>query len=147
MASCPTRGLPSLTSTPARSYRMALARLALFNYDELHRHDFEPYQAAGVERMLACRKLVVADETGLGKTIQILGMLAAVAESEGFPETFAGRVLVAAPPGLLPMWRAQIERFVPTLTAKVVTPASLQKKSGADVEWPQVELVGYDTLK
>lgn len=128
---------------------MALERLALFNYDELRNADFEPYQAAGIERMLVCPKLVVADETGLGKTVQILGALASLAEGEGLPATFGGRVLVAMPVSLLRYWQSQIERFVPSLTVRVLTPSILSRSKPPTVDetFSQVELVGYETLK
>jgi len=92
--------------------------------------DLHPYQ---LEPVLACLegvpRVLIADEVGLGKTIQaglIISELAARGEAE--------RVLVVAPAGLCTQWRVELEeRF--HLEPAVVDAAALRSLAS----WPSVE--------
>lgn len=84
-----------------------------------------PYQKAGVAwlRLLSGLGLgaCLADDMGLGKTIQILALLLvqAKARSKGKPS------LLVAPASLLANWSTEIERFAPSLTARILHPSAM----------------------
>jgi SNF2 family DNA or RNA helicase len=86
-----------------------------------------PYQKAGVQWMHLLSGLglgaCLADDMGLGKTIQVLSLLlmqrakrtcAAVQPS-----------LLVAPASLLANWMAELERFAPSLKARIVHPSAM----------------------
>ena len=84
-----------------------------------------PYQKAGVHWMHLLSGLglgaCLADDMGLGKTIQVLSLLLA--------QRRTGRAmqpsLLVGPASLLANWAAEIERFAPGLTAKIVHPSAM----------------------
>ena len=82
-----------------------------------------PYQKAGVEwlRLLSGLGLgaCLADDMGLGKTIQILALLLLRSEDNKMPS------LLVAPASLLANWAAEIERFAPSLKARIVHPSAM----------------------
>ena len=82
-----------------------------------------PYQKAGVEWLLLLSGLglgaCLADDMGLGKTIQILALLLLRSEDNKMPS------LLVAPASLLANWAAEIERFAPSLKARIVHPSAM----------------------
>ena len=76
-----------------------------------------PYQKAGVQwlRLLSGLGLgaCLADDMGLGKTIQVLSLLL-LQRGTGQPS------LLVAPASLLANWMAELERFAPSLRARIV---------------------------
>jgi superfamily II DNA or RNA helicase len=54
---------------------------------------------------------ILADDMGLGKTVQVLAFLSTLALSDP--------ILIVMPKSLLFHWRAEIERFLPTLSIKI----------------------------
>ena len=85
-----------------------------------------PYQQAGVEWLQLLSGLglgaCLADDMGLGKTIQVLALLLAQAE-----KTDGGQrpSLLVAPASLLANWAEEIERFAPSLNARIVHPSAM----------------------
>lgn len=68
---------------------------------------FRPYQIAGVYYMLAHPQCILADDPGLGKTIQIAGLINAL-------EGQLQRVLIVCPAYLKHNWRDEMERWLIT---------------------------------
>lgn len=79
-----------------------------------------PYQHRGFSWMYRNAKIgfgsVIADDMGLGKTLQVITTLLKYKE-EGLLQT--QKVLVVTPTGLLSNWQAEIEKFAPSLIAKI----------------------------
>lgn len=65
---------------------------------------YQPFQVAGIRRMLAQRRLINADEMGLGKTIQAIGCLNTEPSIE--------RVLVVCPKAMLHTWESELSKWL-----------------------------------
>ncbi|HLL55680.1 MAG TPA: DEAD/DEAH box helicase [Myxococcaceae bacterium] len=98
------------------------------------RATLRPYQRAGLRWLwLLCRLglgACLADDMGLGKTLQVLALLLALKQRTG-P---AGPHLLVAPASLLANWRAEAERFTPSLRVLVAHPSAM----------PEAELANLD---
>jgi SNF2 family DNA or RNA helicase len=95
--------------------------LAHADSDQSLRAVLRPYQEAGVHWLRLTTELglgaCLADDMGLGKTIQVLALLLAMKSKEAS----AGRPsLLVLPASLLSNWKAELERFAPTLEAAYV---------------------------
>jgi hypothetical protein len=108
-----------------------------------------PYQKAGVEwlRLLSGLGLgaCLADDMGLGKTIQILALLLLQTGETKSPS------LLVAPASLLANWAAEIERFAPTLKARIVHPSAMtaeetKKLTSDDLADTDLAITSYGTL-
>jgi non-specific serine/threonine protein kinase len=93
----------------------------------------------------------LADDMGLGKTIQVLSLLLAL--KQGRPRGAKPSLLVL-PASLLANWKAEIERFAPTLAACFIHPsetdpatlAGLAAKAGEALAGTDVVLTTYAML-
>ena len=108
-----------------------------------------PYQKAGVAwlRLLSGLGLgaCLADDMGLGKTIQILALLLLRAQEAKRPS------LLVAPASLLANWAGEIERFAPSLKARIVHPSAMtaeetRQLTPADLADTDLAITSYGTL-
>ena len=91
------------------------------------RGTLRPYQRAGLQWLHLLSGLglgaCLADDMGLGKTIQVLALLLMQLHARGTPP--AGPCLLVAPASLLANWTAEIEKFAPSLKARIVHPSAM----------------------
>ena len=73
--------------------------------------ELRPFQRAGVRYALWSRRLFIADEQGLGKTVEALALLE---EDDAFP------AVVVCPASLKLNWQREIERWLPHRSLHVV---------------------------
>jgi SNF2-related domain/SNF2 Helicase protein/Helicase conserved C-terminal domain len=85
------------------------------------------YQRAGVQWLHLLSSLglgaCLADDMGLGKTVQVLALLLVQLQAHGASP--AGPCLLVAPASLLANWTAEIEKFAPSLRARIVHPSAM----------------------
>lgn len=96
------------------------------------------YQVQGIYHMLRLKRMVLGDGTGLGKTVEIIGVLAylwATAKEAG------NKVIVIAPKSAIYQWADEIKRFLvgvrPIIASAKATKdaTSLQLRTRAYEEW------------
>lgn len=104
------------------------------------RAELRPYQAVGVSWLWFLSRLglggCLADDMGLGKTLQILALLLkrkAAGGTKGQPS------ILVVPASLLANWRAEINRFAPALTFRIVHPS--EPESGKPEDATDVDLM------
>jgi non-specific serine/threonine protein kinase len=100
------------------------------------RAELRPYQQTGVGWLDFMRELglgaCLADDMGLGKTIQVIAMLLQRPSADGGAPRLPG--LLLAPASLLANWRAEMERFAPSLRYRILHPSAM----AAD-EWKRAQ--------
>ncbi len=92
-----------------------------------------PFQRAGVEYVLRTRRTFLADEQGLGKTVQAL---AAVAAAGAYP------ALVVCPASLKLNWQREAERWLPGRSIQVVG----RRSQGAVIDGADLTIINYEQL-
>jgi hypothetical protein len=106
------------------SSHQALARLG---------GELKPFQRAGVAYLLAQRRAFLADEQGLGKTIEALATLEA---DDAYP------AIVVCPASLKLNWIREIERWLPGRSTQTLTGMG----SGGPIPAADITVVNYDIL-
>jgi len=108
--------------------------------------ELRPYQEVGVRWLSLLHRLglgaCLADDMGLGKTIQVLALLLALKERPA-PSRGRGPALLVVPASLIANWKAEIDRFAPSLRVLVAHP------SGASIAPEDItpeDLVGLDLV-
>jgi SWI/SNF-related matrix-associated actin-dependent regulator 1 of chromatin subfamily A len=96
--------------------------------------ELKPFQRAGVCYLLRRRRAFLADEQGLGKTIEAL---ATVQASEAYP------AVVVCPANLKLNWLREIERWLPGRSVRLLS--GLGRSSGSDDA--EITVVNYDILE
>lgn len=82
-----------------------------------------PFQAAGVQFMHAAGSGLLGDEMGTGKTVQVMGLLHAVA---GFEQALPA--LVICPSGVKRHWERHVPRWLPEATPYVVEGTAAKRR-------------------
>jgi non-specific serine/threonine protein kinase len=93
-----------------------------------------PYQKTGVSWLHFASSLrlgvCLADDMGLGKTIQVLGLLLLHKRQRGPDDP---PHLLVVPASLLSNWQSELERFAPSLTARIAHPSVMSPRELAEV--------------
>jgi SNF2 family DNA or RNA helicase len=117
-----------------------------------HNKDFRgtlrAYQRIGVNWLWFLSSLglgaCLADDMGLGKTIQVLSLLLTLKQGR---RRGAKPSLLVLPASLLANWKAELQRFAPTLDAAFIHPSETDPASLADLAVePSKALAGIDVV-
>ncbi len=95
--------------------------------------ELKPFQRAGVSYLLAQRRAFLADEQGLGKTIEAIATLEA---DDAYP------AIVACPASLKLNWLRELERWLPGRTAQALR----GNGEGRPIAHADITVVNYDIL-
>jgi hypothetical protein len=97
--------------------------------------ELRPYQREGVNWLYFLMKLglgaCLADDMGLGKTVQLIALLL-VLRRDADPQAASDPSLLIVPASLVANWKAEIERFSPTLRVLYAHPSETPVS-----EWPK----------
>jgi len=89
-----------------------------------------PYQTVGVNWLWILARLglggCLADDMGLGKTVQVLALLLKLKTEPTAAPARPKPSLLVVPASLLANWRAEIERFTPTLRFLILHPSEAE---------------------
>ncbi len=111
------------------------------------RGDLRPYQKAGVHWLRFLQKLglgaCLADDMGLGKTIQVIALLLHLKEEvKGAQRTS----LLVVPASLIANWKAELERFSPSLSVLIAHPSERSIEAGDGVNECDLVITTYTML-
>jgi SNF2 family DNA or RNA helicase len=108
------------------------------------RTELRPYQRDGVRWLWTLSRLglggCLADDMGLGKTVQVLALLLLLKRARVIP----GPHILVVPASLLANWKAEAERFAPSLRVLVAHPSVTPREALAGVG-PEV-LAAHDLV-
>ncbi|HVS34311.1 MAG TPA: DEAD/DEAH box helicase [Gemmataceae bacterium] len=122
--------------------------------------ELRPYQRIGLSWLHFLAQLglgaCLADDMGLGKTVQVIALLLALkrerdpGELGGVSPQRAVPSLLVVPASLIANWKAEIERFAPSLKIAIAhpseTPAGKEDLSDADMEDRDLVITTYGML-
>ncbi len=137
-------------SAATQPLRAAISELTSTQYEPValpsaFKGELRAYQTRGVAWLQLLRRNgfggVLADDMGLGKTVQFLAHLA-IEKARG---RLHGPVLIVAPTSVLPNWRAEIARFVPSLRVVALT-GNDRAERYARLDQSDVALTSYALL-
>ena len=112
-----------------------------------------PYQRQGAHWLWFMNKLglgaCLADDMGLGKTIQVISLLLALRRGGAGSKTAdaAGLSLLIVPASLIANWKAEIQKFAPSLSVFYAHPAETpSEKLAAVAKNPATALTRHDLV-
>jgi SWI/SNF-related matrix-associated actin-dependent regulator of chromatin subfamily A-like protein 1 len=88
---------------------------------------FRYYQVQGILNMVAVKRMVLGDGTGLGKTIETIGTLCYLLENS--PDM---KIVVVAPKSAIRQWKSEIERFTDGLEVHLATAPKGSEESAVE---------------
>jgi non-specific serine/threonine protein kinase len=108
------------------------------------RAQLRPYQKTGVQWLWLLSQLglgaCLADDMGLGKTVQVLALLLRMKKNR------AGPALVVLPASLLANWKAEVEKFSPSLRCLYAHPSQMKPGEWAVVVAADFSVEPYDVV-
>jgi hypothetical protein len=121
------------------------------------RAELRPYQRGGLGWLHFLAQLglgaCLADDMGLGKTVQVIALLLALKGEQNPGDKGAAKPapsLLVVPASLIANWKAEIERFAPSLTYAIAhpseRPAGKEDLSAGDVEGCDLVITTYGML-
>jgi non-specific serine/threonine protein kinase len=117
------------------------------------RAELRPYQRQGAHWLWFMNKLglgsCLADDMGLGKTIQVISLLLALRRGRAASKTtdVVGPSLLIVPASLIANWKAEIQKFAPSLSVFYAHPAETpNEKLTAAARTPATALTGNDLV-
>jgi non-specific serine/threonine protein kinase len=121
------------------------------------RAELRPYQRTGLSWLHFLTQLglgaCLADDMGLGKTVQVIALLLALKRERETAERGNGQPaasLLVVPASLIANWKAEIERFAPSLTYAIAhpseTPSGNEELSAEEVEGCDLVITTYGML-
>ncbi|KAB2671515.1 MAG: ATP-dependent helicase, partial [Verrucomicrobia bacterium] len=130
---------------------------AEFDAHEHLRARLRPYQETGVQWLWFLQTLglgaCLADDMGLGKTIQVIAVLLRLKHGPQVPGVPRGRgaapdgpALLVAPASLLANWKAEIERFAPSLRIAFAHPSESTGDTWRTAGKAEAFLAGVDLV-
>jgi len=105
------------------------------------RHDFFPYQRAGIQALIGSTQLLLADDMGLGKTVQAVAALRIL-----FRLRRIQVALLVLPAGLVSQWRREIRQWAPELRISTISGSPTERAWQWRAE-AHVYFVSYETLR
>jgi superfamily II DNA or RNA helicase len=96
-----------------------------------------PHQFVGIHALLQQRQIILADQQGLGKTIEIL---AALEVAQAFP------AIVLAPATALLTWRDEANTWLPQRKVSVLGGGVGKKDSGAPLTRAEIIILNYESF-
>ncbi len=111
------------------------------------RGDLRPYQKAGVHWLRFLAKLglgaCLADDMGLGKTVQVIALLLHLKKEANSTHNPS---LLVVPASLIANWKAEIERFSPSLSVLTAHPSEGEIEAGDAVNDCDLVITTYTML-
>jgi SNF2 family DNA or RNA helicase len=106
---------------------------------------FYPHQVEAIRKLARQRSFILADDMGLGKSLQAL-VIFAIDIVRGFCET----AIIVCPTGLKANWEEEIKKFsgVPCMVLETLTPAKRKDKITEFKGWsgPKILIVNYEQV-
>ncbi len=91
---------------------------------------------------------ILADDMGLGKTLQVLSFIVSEQEEKLAKGLSSGRALIVVPTSLVYNWQAEIDKFAPQLTYKIILGTKSERIQGLSaLEGVDVVITTYGLLK
>jgi non-specific serine/threonine protein kinase len=118
------------------------------------RAELRPYQRSGLSWLHFLTQLglgaCLADDMGLGKTVQVIALLLALKEARSASEGKLAPSLLVVPASLIANWKAEIERFAPSLTYAIAHPSEIpagkDELTATDIEDRDLVITTYGML-
>lgn len=88
---------------------------------------FRYYQVQGILNMVAVKRMVLGDGTGLGKTVETIGTLCYLLENS--PDM---KIVVVAPKSAIRQWKSELERFTDGIEVHLATAPKGSEESAVE---------------